>query len=568
MRIVRAFKILITPRFFGFLNEIKSNKGNRKIKSLILTASAIILWLVLFFIFHRLLIYFSSQELIGFILAKRLLGMVILILFSILIFSNIITALSNLYLSQDLELCHSSPATKIEIFFSRSFYSLVDSTWMPAVFGAPIVIAYGFVYHAGMNYYLNLINVFLPIMLISTSLGIMCVMILVRFLPAQRAGNIVMYISIILVIILYLLFRFLRPERLVNPEAFTSIAQYLTELKTPDSPYLPSYWATSLLWGSLIKSQTSQILNHLLLWSTALSMVIINTWLAAYIYFHGFSKSLEAKRRSSSGKKILETIVSVITKPFAPNNKSLISKEAYTFFRDNTQWTQLLLLAALIVVYLYNFSVLPLEKSPIKSIYLQNALSFLNIGMAGFVISALAVRFVFPSISSEGKAFWIILSSPLSLKRLLWCKFFSYLIPLAVISEILIVYSNYLLRVGGFMMVLSSTTIFFMVFGIVALGVGFGSIYPNFEHENIAKIATSYGGFIYMVASFIFIAITVIVEAGPVYSILSARFKGESISDLQWIWIACSFIFVVFLSIMTVKKSMSAGIKALTNYGG
>lgn len=568
MRIVRAFKILITPRFFGFLNEIKSNKGNRKIKSLILTASAIILWLVLFFIFHRLLIYFSSQELIGFILAKRLLGMVILILFSILIFSNIITALSNLYLSQDLELCHSSPATKIEIFFSRSFYSLVDSTWMPAVFGAPIVIAYGFVYHAGMNYYLNLINVFLPIMLISTSLGIMCVMILVRFLPAQRAGNIVMYISIILVIILYLLFRFLRPERLVNPEAFTSIAQYLTELKTPDSPYLPSYWATSLLWGSLIKSQTSQILNHLLLWSTALSMVIINTWLAAYIYFHGFSKSLEAKRRSSSGKRILETIVSVITKPFAPNNKSLISKEAYTFFRDNTQWTQLLLLAALIVVYLYNFSVLPLEKSPIKSIYLQNALSFLNIGMAGFVISALAVRFVFPSISSEGKAFWIILSSPLSLKRFLWCKFFSYLIPLAVISEILIVYSNYLLRVGGFMMVLSSTTIFFMVFGIVALGVGFGSIYPNFEHENIAKIATSYGGFIYMVASFIFIAITVIVEAGPVYSILSARFKGESISDLQWIWIACSFIFVVFLSIMTVKKSMSAGIKALTNYGG
>jgi len=84
---VRAFKILITPRFFGFLNEIKSNKGNRKIKSLILTASAIILWLILFFIFYRLLIYFSSQELIGFILAKRLLGMVILVLFSILIFS-------------------------------------------------------------------------------------------------------------------------------------------------------------------------------------------------------------------------------------------------------------------------------------------------------------------------------------------------------------------------------------------------------------------------------------------------------------------------------------------------
>ncbi len=565
---MRVFKILIAPRFFGFVNEIKGNKAHRKIKSLILIIAGIMLWLALFLLFYRLLIYFSSQELIGYILAKRVLGMVILMLFSILIFSNIITALSNLYLSRDLELCHSSPATIIEIFFSRSFYTLMDSTWMPVIFGAPVLMAYGLVYHAGINYYLNVLNVFIPLILISASLGIMFVMILVRFLPAQRAGNIVMFISIILIIMLYLLFRFLRPEKLVNPEVFTSIAQYLTELKTPDSRYLPSYWATSLLWASLIKSQTSHIFNHLLLWSTALSMIIINTWLAGYIYFDGFSKSLESRRRSSSGKKILETIVSVITKPLAPNNKSLISKEAYTFFRDNTQWTQLLLLAALIIVYLYNFSVLPLEKSPIKSIYLQNALSFLNIGMAGFVISALSVRFVFPSISSEGKAFWIILSSPLSLKRFLWCKFFAYLIPLAIISEILIVYSNYLLRVSGFMMILSSTTIFFMVFGIVALGVGLGSIYPNFEHENIANIATSYGGFIYMVASFIFIAITVVVEAGPVYSILKARFKGESISDLQLIWIVCSFIFVILFTILTVKKSMSAGMKAITNYEG
>lgn len=565
---MRVFKILIAPRFFGFVNEIKGNKAHRKIKSLILIIAGIMLWLALFLLFYRLLIYFSSQELIGYILAKRVLGMVILMLFSILIFSNIITALSNLYLSRDLELCHSSPATIIEIFFSRSFYTLMDSTWMPVIFGAPVLMAYGLVYHAGINYYLNVLNVFIPLILISASLGIMFVMILVRFLPAQRAGNIVMFISIILIIMLYLLFRFLRPEKLVNPEVFTSIAQYLTELKTPDSRYLPSYWATSLLWASLIKSQASHIFNHLLLWSTALSMIIINTWLAGYIYFDGFSKSLESRRRSSSGKKILETIVSVITKPLAPNNKSLISKEAYTFFRDNTQWTQLLLLAALIIVYLYNFSVLPLEKSPIKSIYLQNALSFLNIGMAGFVISALSVRFVFPSISSEGKAFWIILSSPLSLKRFLWCKFFAYLIPLAIISEILIVYSNYLLRVSGFMMILSSTTIFFMVFGIVALGVGLGSIYPNFEHENIANIATSYGGFIYMVASFIFIAITVVVEAGPVYSILKARFKGESISDLQLIWIVCSFIFVILFTILTVKKSMSAGMKAITNYEG
>jgi len=565
---VKAFKLLISPRFAGFKNDITRSKGNRKIKILTLSIAGILLWLILFFLFYRMLIYFSSQELIGDILAKQLLAMVLLMLFSILIFSNIITALSNLYLSHDLELCHSSPATLIELFLSRSFYTVVDSSWMPLVFGLPVLIAYGFVYHAGLNYYLSLFNVFAPLIIISASLGIMVVMILVRFLPAQRAGNIVMFLSLFLIIMLYLLFRFLRPERLVNPDAFIGVAQYLAALKTPDSPYLPSHWATNLLWANLIKDQTSQIFNHLLLWSTTFAMVIIDIWLAEYIYFEGFSRSVEAKRRSYPGKNILDKVVSAVTKPLAPDANSIIAKEVRTFFRDNTQWSQLLFLAALMAVYLYNFSVLPLEKSPIKSIYLQNALSFLNIGMAGFVISALSVRFVFPAVSSEGKAFWIILSSPLSLRRFLWCKYFAYLIPMLIVAEILIIYSNYLLKVTPFMMVLSSITIFFMVFGIVALGVGLGAVYPNFQHENIAKIATGFGGFIYMVASSVFIAIIVMLEAGPVYAILSAHFKGETVSLLQWVWIGSSFIVVILLNIFTVKKPMSLGLKAITDYEG
>ena len=568
MRPVKAFKLLISPRFSGLKNEITRNKGNGKIKIVTLSMAGIIFWLVLFFLFYRMLIYFSSQELIGDILAKQLLAMVLLIFFSILIFSNIITALSNLYLSHDLELCHSSPATLIELFLSRSFYTVVDSSWMPLIFGLPVLMAYGFVYHAGLNYYLNLFNAFVPLIIIGASLGILLVMVLVRFLPAQRAGNIVMFISLFLIIMLYFLFRFLRPERLVNPGAFASVAQYLTVLKTPDSPYLPSHWATSLLWANLIKDQTSQIFNHLLLWSTAFAMVIIDIWLAEYIYFEGFSRSIEAKRRSYSGKKILDTIISAATKPLAPETGSLIAKEICTFFRDNTQWTQLLLLGALMAVYLYNFSVLPLEKSPIKSIYLQNALSFLNVGMAGFVISALSARFVFPAISYEGKAFWIILSSPLSLRRFLWCKYFAYLIPMLIVAEILIIYSNYLLKVTPFMMILSSVTIFFMVFGIVALGIGLGAVYPNFQHENIAKVATGFGGFIYMVTSSIFIAIIVMFEAGPVYAILSAHFKGEALSLLQWVWIAGSFIVVILLNIFTVKKPMSLGLKAITDYEG
>jgi len=515
-----------------------------------------------------MLSYFSSQEIIGDILARHLLAMVLLIFFSLLIFSHIITALSNLYLSQDLELCHSLPATLTEIFLSRSFYTVIDSSWMLIVFGLPVMMAYGFVYHAGLNYYLSLIYVSFPLVIIAASLGIMVIMVLVRSFPAQSARDIIMFLSLILIVFLYLLFRFLRPERLVNPDAFVSIAQYLGALKAPDSPYLPSHWATDLLWTRLTRYGGSQTLNHLLLWTTAFAMVVIDIWMAGLIYFNGFSKAQEAKRRSRTGRRILEKVVSIITRPLGPDTTSLIAKDVRTFFRDNSQWSQLLLLGALVVVYLYNFSVLPLERSPIKSIYLQNALSFLNIGLAGFVISALSVRFIFPAVSSEGQAFWIILSSPLSTRRFLWSKYFAYLLPMLILAEMLIIYTNYLLRVTPFMMALSTVTIFFLVFGIVALGVGLGAVYPNFGHENIAQVATGFGGLIYMIISSVFIALIIMLEAGPVYAILSAHFKGEAITHLQWIWIAGSFILVIFLNVFAVQRPMAAGLKALSGYEG
>ncbi len=562
------FRLLISPKFVGFRNGLKRSRSNIRIKILTLTGTGILFWLVLFFLFYRILSYFSSQEIIGDILARHLLGMVLLIFFSLLIFSHIITALSNLYLSQDLELCHSLPATLTEIFLSRSFYTVIDSSWMLIIFGLPVMMAYGFVYHAGLNYYLSLIYVSFPLIIIAASLGIMVIMVLVRSFPAQSTRDIIMFLSLILIVFLYLLFQFLRPERLVNPDAFVSIAEYLGALKAPDSSYLPSHWATDLLWTRLTRYGGSQTLNHLLLWTTAFAMVVIDIWMAGLIYFNGFSKAQEAKRRSRTGRRILEKMVSIITRPLGPDTTSLIAKDVRTFFRDNSQWSQLLLLGALVVVYLYNFSVLPLERSPIKSIYLQNALSFLNIGLAGFVISALSVRFIFPAVSSEGQAFWIILSSPLSTRRFLWSKYFAYLLPMLILAEMLIIYTNYLLKVTPFMMALSTVTMFFLVFGIVALGVGLGAVYPNFGHENIAQVATGFGGLIYMIISSVFIALIIMLEAGPVYAILSAHFKGEAITHLQWIWIAGSFILVIFLNVFAVQRPMAAGLKALSGYEG
>jgi len=210
--------------------------------------------------------------------------------------------------------------------------------------------------------------------------------------------------------------------------------------------------------------------------------------------------------------------------------------------------------------------VLPLDMSPIRIEFLQNEIAFLNMGLAGFVLTAVSVRFIFPAVSSEGRAFWIILSSPLSIKKFLWGKFAIYLLPMLFLGEVLIIITNYLLDVTDFMMILSSVTMFLIVFGVVAMGIGLGALYPNFKYVNIAQVATGFGGVIYMILCSIFIGIIVLLEAGPVYLIFMADMKGEAITGLQWFLIIPPFLIVLILNTLAVFKPMKMGLEALKKH--
>jgi ABC-2 type transport system permease protein len=234
-------------------------------------------------------------------------------------------------------------------------------------------------------------------------------------------------------------------------------------------------------------------------------------------------------------------------------------KEIKTFLRDQIQWSQIFLIAALIVIYLYNFSVLPLEQSKIRVEYLQNTLSFLNIALAAFVLAAVSARFVFPAVSTDGDAFWIIKSSPVSIRKFLWIKFFIYVFPLLFFSEVLIVVTNILLRVTPFMMALSVLTVLFMVPGIIAMGIGLGAIYPDFHSENPVQSVTSLGGLIYMTLCVGFIGAVVVLEAGPVYHIVMAGFRGTRLNPFQWIWLLGSFSIVLALCLTAIFLPMRLG---------
>jgi ABC-2 type transport system permease protein len=560
---MQGLYLLLTPRFLGIRNKLARSVGNARKKVLLAACVGIGFWILLFVISSRVLTYFQSVEVIGDLLAHHLLNMLFLVFFCLLVFSNVITSLSTHYLCSDLDLCHASPVSVEEVFLSRSFHTFIDSSWMLIVFGVPVLMSYAYVYRPGPGYYLTLFHMSIALALIASEVGILFTMVLVRLFPAYRTRDIVMLLSMLVIISLYFLVRFLRPERLVDPDAFFSIMQYMSALKGPDSSLLPSHWVSETLWGYLSGSGTrGQGFRMLLLWSMACAFLVINIWAAEAFYFSGFSKSQEGRRRRP-GRKALELMVRVIRRPFGSELACILEKDIRIFFRDNTQWSQLLLLGALVVVYLYNFSVLPLEKSPIRLEYIKNELAFLNMALAGFVLSAIAVRFIYPSVSSEGGSFWVIRCSPISFKRYLWAKYALFILPMAVLAEILIIVTNHLLGVSVLMMVVSSLTMFVAVSAVVSLAVGFSAIYPDFLNHNPTQLSTGFGGLMYMISSALFIALIIVLEAWPAYILLTAGMSDRAITPLQWLLVISSFSAVLAISALVSIKPIQMGIRAL-----
>ncbi len=544
---MKELLVLLRPRLLSFRNGSASpNAGNRRIRYLLFTIIGMAFWIGVFVIFYRVLTYFQGVEEFGDILARKLLSMVLLTFFSLLVFSSIVASLSKLYLSHDLILVHSLPVSADKIFLARWLESTVDSSWMVVIFSLPVFLSYGIVYDAGAIFYLAAGTALIPLCLIASAISTLTVVIAAVLLPAGRIRTVFVFFGLLLIMVLILAFRLMRPERLVNPETFATLLLYLREMGTPGSPFLPTTWVVDSLNAGLSGLMGPAVFHLSLLWSCAAALAFIVTWVAGGVYYKGYTNAQTAANRLFPLRTSNRGRSDRFFERFSSPAWAFAVKEFRTFFRDQTQWPQLFLIAALIVIYLYNFSVLPLGKSRMSTIYLQNIFSFLNMGLAAFVLTAVAARFVYPAVSCEGDAFWIVRAAPISLRSFLWVKFAVYSLPLLILTEILIVSSNLLLQVTPFMMVLSVVTIFLMVPGVVAMGVGFGAAYPDFLTENPVQSVTSFGGLLFMLFAAGFIAAVIVLEAGPVYAVFMAGLHGRRLTSLQWAWLVGSFALVFF----------------------
>jgi ABC-2 type transport system permease protein len=184
----------------------------------------------------------------------------------------------------------------------------------------------------------------------------------------------------------------------------------------------------------------------------------------------------------------------------------LILKDLRTFRRDPTQWSQFLIFFGLLAFYFINIRRLGYD---VQSPYFRNLLSFLNLAVTALILSTFTSRFIFPMLSLEGRNLWLLGLFPVRRSSIIWGKFaFAAGISL-VATEILILLSGLMLKVGPVMLILQAAIVAVLCFGLSAISVGLGARLPNLREDDPSKIAAGFGGTLNLLVSLAFIALVI-----------------------------------------------------------
>lgn len=560
---VRAFPYLLLPSFQASRNRTFRRERGDGMRAAMFAAIGLVVGGAIFGAAFWLTAQLADYAEFGDYLLRLGLSWLFLTFLSFLAFSALVTSLSTFFLSDDLRLLMAAPIAARRLFHARFLRTVAQASWMIVVFIVPVLAGIGLAHCAPPMFYAASIVVVAPFVVIPTAVGTALTLLLVNVFPARRARDILMLMGLLFAGAVIVLLRMIQPEQLLHVESLPDVTDFFATLQSPITPLLPSFWAAETIFSSL--QGRIDWMHGAALWTSALALTVLVAAASERWHFGGFSKAQEARKARFTHLRGLERLARAL--PIAPVRRHLLVKDTKVFLRDVSQWSQLLLLLALVLVYLYNFRVLDLQRMPYMSGYLKNVYAFVNLAMAGLVMSTVCVRFVFPSVSAEGAAFWLVRTSPIPMNAFLWSKFWIGFAPVAVLTEGLTIAANHLLGVDPFLKVVTPISVLFMTLALVGLATGLGARYPRFNADNPSQVAGSYGGVAFMIMAVLLVIVEIVLVGWPSSLYLWFRANGHPMtSEARLIAIVC-FPSAVAVSVGSWWYGMRSGIQALERMG-
>lgn len=183
----------------------------------------------------------------------------------------------------------------------------------------------------------------------------------------------------------------------------------------------------------------------------------------------------------------------------------LIEKEILVAVRNTREVIWLVFLTSIWVLYIgFNFIFLQnIGESDIPTPNVEYALYSIQILIGIYFITALTLRFVFPSFSREQRTSWVLLSAPVNLKKQFYGKLYAFLAVFCLLAFILSGINLSAFRISQLDTIIFIIIILTSASTVVTFGLSMGIIFPQFNSDNPEDLSTSIPGMFFTFLSII-----------------------------------------------------------------
>jgi len=504
-------------------------------------------------------------------------SLIFVIIFFIQIINGVIISFNTYYQSADLELLLTSPVNRISLFFSRLVETHLKSSWMLIIFGIPLIVSSGLIFHTNPIYYFYSLILFILFSIIPVNIGIGMTIVLSGIFSVIKLRKAIASAGVITVVSIITLLRIFKPERFVNPELFANLTLFLSDLKTPSFILLPNRWLSEALFEFLNKNYNDTFIFVALLFLTP----YLTVFLLAYIYkkyhykgwslLHAESMVLKSKQVQTSSvfnlaKKLNESkLIQNLTSILDIQSRTLLSRDFKCQTRDIKNVHQLLILLALIAIYLLSIASLPLNWVGYTA-HLKYFISFFNLGLILVIITSLCARLVYPAIISEGNALWILKTSPMTSKRYTWTKFLFFFTPIFFSGELLTIFSSVFIGLEKPFFILKIITTALLCFSLVSMTIAFGIFNLKNVTEEKTGEETKAGSTIYMITSVLLIIFNLALEVIPIYLFFLEESTKIEFTQKSWLILGTFGLTLLLVNLLVTYASMHLSAKRFDKF--
>lgn len=424
-------------------------------------------------------------------------------------------ALAALYLSKDLDLLLGSPLSRRAVFFSKLIAGLLPAHLVILTLSALPLVGHGLALDAGAGYYLGALMALAALPILPVAVGSTCVVLIVRYVSAQRVGEIVGLIVVAMTLSLALVLGSAR-----QLQQAVSLRDLLGILGRFRHPYSPAEWLTRFLVGvSRGPASDGWLWFGLLLILAAASLVPL-WWVADSVYDEGWLRMQAAARRSLLRRGFLpwqrtdraadlsrpSGFLRLLPQPMV----AVIRKDWRVIPRDLTNIAGVLSPLAIGIFFILQQLLYPIRfgESGMPQSFVVPLLTMLSAAVATGVSGMIMSRFALTAFSFEGKSYWVIKGSPISARHLVLGKFIACWVPMGLLGGSLVLlldlarsYNDARLSGTGLpaaiMAGLGQGYIFYAWFVVAALGAGviaislaLGAARPNLRWDTPHEMLT------------------------------------------------------------------------------